>query len=124
MLTVAKISAYSWIAYIDFYFFKLQISEVRRQANMVKDQFSGYLNVMSDRVFDFSEDLLTKIAGHDSIFMSGQHVANQSTDTEVLENVHDIINQIQQNIDEGSSEKQFELAEVNLIKGIVIFKNP
>ena len=123
MLAVAKISAYSWIAYIDFYFFKLQISEVRRQANMVKDQFSGYLNVMSDRVFDFSEDLQTKIAGHDSIFMRGQRVANQSTDTEVLEKVHDVINQIQQNIDEGSSEKQLELAEVNLIKGIVIFKN-
>ena len=111
------------MGYSDFYFFKLQISEVRRQANMVKDQFSGYLNVMSDRVFDFSEDLLTKIAGHDSVFMSGQRVANQSTDTEVLENVHDVINQIQQNIDEGSSENQLELAEVNLIKGIVIFKN-
>ena len=90
---------------------------------MVKDQFSGYLNVMSDRVFDFSEDLLTKIAGYDSIFMSGQQVVNHSTDTEVLEKVHDVINQIQQNIDEGSSENQFELAEVNLIKGIVIFKN-
>ena len=91
---------------------------------MVKDQFSGYLNMMSDRVFDFSEELLTKIAGHDSVFMSGQRVANQSTDTEVLENVHDLINQIQQNIDEGSSEKQLELAEVNLTKGIVILKDP
>ena len=89
---------------------------------MVKDQFSGYLNVMSDRVFDFSEDLLTKIAGYDSILMFGQHVANQSTDTEVLEKVHDVISQIQQNMDVGSSEKQLELAQANLIKGIIITK--
>lgn len=75
---------------------------------------------MSDRAFDFSEDMLTKIAEHDSIFMIGQGVANQSTDTEVLVKVHDVINQIQQSIDEGSSEKQLELAEINLIKGIVI----
>ena len=84
---------------------------------MIKDQFSTHLNEMSNRVFDFSEDLLTKIAGHDSVFMVGQRVAAHSPDTDVLERFHCVTKQIQQSIDEQSSERQVELKKVHLIKG-------
>ena len=99
---------------------RLQVRDIRNEGRVLKDESTKRLQLSSEEVNRFSEDMLTHPANLDGLLRTGEELTERSFDAEVIRDYNQLKQELTDEVQDKATEQLVNMERVFLKRGKII----